>query len=115
MYLVLKVKNLKDQTINHLSEAAELILKASGLLAITGLLLKTFIELNNWFYLGFLFLASMAIFTLAIILLVCAVVRIETALTNNRRLPIWAESLIGLSAGIVLAMTLHSLLLLALP
>lgn len=115
MYLVLKVKKLKEPTISYLSEAAELVLKACGLLAITGLLIKTLFELNSLLYLIVIFFASLALFLLAIVLMICAVVRIETAFTNERRLPAWAESMIGLAASVVLTVTLHSLFLQALP
>lgn len=106
---------MNDQEISRLSQGAELVLKGSGLLAVAALVFKIALSQSHWVIWLVLPITAVLLATLACFLFIASVTRVEKAFRGEEVLPRWAEVVVGLAGGFIIAITMYSLFKSVLP
>lgn len=106
---------MKDQEISRLSQGAELVRKGSGLLAVAALVFKVALSQNQLAVSVVLPLIAVLLATLACFLFIASITRVEQALRGEQILPRWAEVVLGLAGGFIIALAMYSLATSVLP
>ena len=93
-----------------LPEAADLVLKGSGLLGVAGVVESVALKAKTLWLIIPMTLTGMVLWVIAGALFVMAVVKTQAALTTDRRLPKWAERSVGVVSATLIAISMTGLM-----